>query len=81
MSTALTLRVPESSKLPDNDQYTNRFHVKSASSNALYVIAQNKSGRWWACSCPGWVRHKACKHLKTLALPCHYVAREITGGK
>lgn len=33
--------------LPDNDRYTNRFEVKSESSNRLYIVAQNKStGEW-----------------------------------
>lgn len=78
MSDRMTLRIPPSAKLPDNAQYTNRFHVKSQSSNSLYVIAQHKTSRWWGCSCPGWIRHKHCKHLKTLALPGHHTPKEIS---
>ena len=62
-------RPPGSHLLPDNSQYTNRFEIKSQSSDAIYTIAQSKSGRWWACSCLGWIRHKRCKHLDALGLP------------
>lgn len=64
-------------KLPDNAQYTNRFEIRSSSSNRIYVIAQSKSGRWWACSCPGWIRHKDCKHLRALGLAGNYAPQEI----
>ncbi len=53
-------------KLPDNAQYKNRFEIPSASSNRLYVIAQNKKTNQWSCSCPGWIRHRKCKHLTSL---------------
>ena len=66
---ALVLRLPASKNLPDNSHFTHRFEIKSSSSNRVYVVAQSKSGRWWACSCPGWIRHKHCKHLSTLGLP------------
>jgi len=62
-------RPPGSAILPDNSQYTNRFEIKSQSSNAIYTVAQSKSGRWWSCSCPGWIRHRKCKHLTALGLP------------
>ena len=62
-------RPPGSIVLPDNTQYTNRFEIKSQSSNAIYTVAQSKSGRWWSCSCPGWIRHRKCKHLTALGLP------------
>ena len=68
-------------KLPDNKQWCNRFEVHSESSNRVYTIAQNKTGRWWACSCPGWIRYKRCKHLTTLALPGHHQPFELTGVK
>ncbi len=56
--------------LPDNAQWTNRFHIRSATTDSLYTIAQHKSGRHWACSCRGWIRHRKCKHLNGLGLPC-----------
>jgi hypothetical protein len=62
-------RPPGSIVLPDNSQYTNRFEIKSQSSDAIYTVAQSKTGRWWACSCLGWIRHKKCKHLDALGLP------------
>lgn len=80
MSTELTLpngaRVPA---LPDNDKWTNRFNVRSASSDRLYVVAQHKDGRHWGCDCPGWRRHRKCKHLLEMGLPAKEVPHEITG--
>lgn len=55
--------------LPDNSQYTNRFNVRSETSNSLYVVAQNKQKRHWSCSCRGWIRHRKCKHLTACGLP------------
>ncbi|MDQ0109107.1 hypothetical protein [Chitinophaga terrae (ex Kim and Jung 2007)] len=64
-----TIYVRPDMALPDNDQWQHRFNVKSESSNRLYVISQNKKGRHWACSCPGWKAHRTCKHLSVLGLP------------
>ena len=64
--------------LPDNSQYTNRFESKSASSNRVYVVAQHKTSRWWACSCPGWICRRSCKHLKALGLPVAQQPYEVT---
>ena len=50
MATQNTITLRPGQKLPDNHQWTNRFYVKSASSDKLYTVAQNKSGRWWGCS-------------------------------
>lgn len=82
--TALVIRAPQSSRLPDNAQYTNRFEIHSSSSDRVYTVAQSKANGWWACSCPGWIRHKSCKHLQALGLPGHYTPFEATlpaGGK
>lgn len=86
MTTALVLRVnvPQDRRLPDNAQYTNRFKIKSESSDRLYTIAQSKTGLWWGCSCPGWVSRKNCKHLRELGLPGQHRPFEATlpaGGK
>jgi hypothetical protein len=81
MADKIKLWIPEDKKLPDNAAYTNRFHVKSQSSNSLYVVAQSKSGRWWSCSCPGWIRWKKCKHLAAMALPAYQKPMEIDNGK
>lgn len=64
--------------LPDNTQYTNRFEIHSETSSRVYVIAQSKSGRWWSCSCPGWIRHRNCKHLKALGLPGQQQPMEVS---
>jgi hypothetical protein len=66
--------------LADNTQYTNRFDFASASGN-VYRIAQNISGRWWACSCPAWKFNKGgkrdCKHLRDFGLPGSYQSFEV----
>ena len=52
--------------LPDNDRYKNRFEIKSETSTRIYTISQVKKDNTWACSCPGWIRFRKCKHLKSL---------------
>lgn len=52
-----------SNLLPDNERWTNRFQVKSGSSERLYIIAQQRTDGVWGCSCPGWRHHRRCKHL------------------
>jgi hypothetical protein len=75
---ALTvIRIPRGSKLPDNDQWTNRFEIPSGSSDRVYTIAQNKTKRHWGCDCMGWRGHRNCRHLKNLGLPCHEVPFEV----
>jgi hypothetical protein len=64
-----TLYVTRKMLLPDNSQWRYRFHIESESSNRLYVVAQHKDKKHWACSCPGWKRHRHCKHLQALGLP------------
>lgn len=70
MGNLAIVRKPAGSKtLPDNAAYTNRFEIRSQSSDSIYIVAQSKTGRWWSCGCFGWIRHKHCKHLKSLQLP------------
>jgi hypothetical protein len=52
--------------LPDNRDWTNRFEIRSESSHRLYTVAQKKADGTWGCSCPGWKRHRTCKHLNTM---------------
>jgi len=52
--------------LPDNQQYTNRFEVHSETSDRVYTMAQRKSSGQWCCSCPGWIRHRHCKHISAV---------------
>lgn len=59
--------IPGAVKLPENASWKNRFEIKSATSNRLYVVAQRKTSGEWCCSCPGWIRHRHCKHLRTIA--------------
>lgn len=63
--------------LPDNDQWQNRFQIKSESSTRLYTVAQRKSDLSWGCACMGWKRHRHCKHLDRL-MPA---LRQIGGQK
>lgn len=73
---ALKIRVPASALLPDNAQWTHRIEIKSASSDRVYVISQNKARRHWGCSCPGWCHRRKCKHLDALGLPAFEKAHE-----
>jgi hypothetical protein len=62
---------PGTIKLADNAQWTNRFEIRSESSNRVYVVSQNKAGRHWGCSCMGWIRYRHCKHLAALGIPAN----------
>ena len=75
---ALNLAIRSEDRLPDNGQWTNRFTVKSQSSNQLYIVAQNKGKRHWGCGCKGWIYHRTCKHLSALGLPSHERPMEVT---
>jgi hypothetical protein len=55
-----------SSLKPDNRDYTNRFTVKSTSSSSVYLVSQRQGSGQWCCSCPGWIHHRKCKHLKDI---------------
>lgn len=63
---ALALRDIGADPLPENAQWKNRMHIRSESSDRLYVVAQNKATKQWACSCMGWKRWRTCKHLTTM---------------
>lgn len=49
--------------LPDSDRYKHRMEIRSQSSTRLYVVSWDTATRAWACKCPGWIRHRHCKHL------------------
>ena len=71
MPNIVKIRLPNDSvSLPPNDQWTNRFEVRSSSSNRKYVIAQNKKKGHFGCSCPSYRVRRYCKHLKALNIPC-----------
>jgi len=67
----------KSSGLEDNTQWTNRFEVRSESSDRVYIVSQHKEKRHWGCSCPGWRTRRKCKHLTTLGLPILEEPHEI----
>jgi hypothetical protein len=78
MSTTIPiLRVPLTALLPDRADWTNRFGICSSPSDRGHVIAQNKSGRYWGCSCQSWSRHRTCGHLTALRLPSFEKAYEV----
>lgn len=63
------LTVPFDVMLPDAGDWTNRFRIKSETSNRLYIVAQHKKKGHFGCSCPGWRAYRHCKHLKTMGIP------------
>ena len=65
------LKAPQGMRLPDTDQWTNRFKIHSQTSNRVYTIAQHKKKRHWGCSCPKWRTLRRCKHLEEIGLPTH----------
>lgn len=76
----VNLEVPSEYRLPDNDQWTNRFKIRSASSNRIYIVAQHKTKKHFGCSCPGWIFNKKriCKHIRALGLPGGYTPVQLT---
>ncbi len=63
--------------LPKNDQWENRFEIRSESSNRIYVISQNIKKRHWGCSCPSWRVRRSCKHLAAVGLPAFEKPYEV----
>jgi hypothetical protein len=57
--------------LPDNEQWEHRFKIKSSTSNKMYTVSHHKTKHHWGCDCPGWKRHRKCKHLEAMGLPTH----------
>jgi hypothetical protein len=70
-TTGIQIHVPSQNKLPDDAQWENRFEIRSETSDRKYVVSQNKTKRFWGCSCMGWRRYRTCKHLNALSLPAH----------
>ena len=75
-TSAITIHVPSAMRLPDNAQWTNRFDIRSSSSDRVYTIAQNKGKRFWGCSCMGWKRYRHCHHLREMGIPADMVPFE-----
>jgi len=74
---AITLYIPPQDRLPENGQWINRFEIRSSSSNRVYVVAQNKTKRHWACSCPSYRTRRFCRHLAALSLPAGERPHEV----
>lgn len=69
MANEIEIRRPQGSKpLPENAQWKNRFEIRSASSNRVYIVAQNKDSGHWGCSCPGYLSNRKCKHLISVGI-------------
>jgi len=77
-NSGIVIRIDHNVALPDNDQWYNRFEVRSESSNRVYIIAQHKKKKHWGCSCPGWKAHRKCKHLAALNLLNYEEPHEVT---
>lgn len=63
-------------RLPNSKDWVYRREVISASSGRVYIIAKNRNSGIWGCSCPGWINHRRCKHLRALGkleLQCEVV--------
>ena len=63
------IRVPQSMSLPDKGVWRYRFNIPSETTDRLYKVAQHKEKKYWGCSCPGWKKHRHCKHLRNIGLP------------
>lgn len=74
----LEIYVQRGVALPDNNQWQHRFEIRSETSNRIYIIAQHKDKKHWACSCPGWKRFRKCKHLDSIGLPNYEKPYEAT---
>lgn len=68
MSDIVKINIPTGDILPDKKLWTNRFEIRSESSNRVYIIAQHIEKQHWGCSCPGWKIHRKCKHLAAIGL-------------
>lgn len=77
MPLPILYKPPGSVALPDNKLWENRFQIRSATSNRIYIIAQNIQKRHWGCSCMAWKRFRYCKHLEALGLPGNEKPHEI----
>ena len=67
----ISVTVRKAEALPDNKLWKNRFEIRSASSDRVYIVAQSIDKGHMGCSCPGWRRYRTCKHLSALGLPGH----------
>ena len=73
-----TLYIPgDALALPDNDKWQFRFEIHSETSNRVYVIAQNRRKKHWACSCMAWKRYRHCKHLSAIGVPNYEKPYEV----
>lgn len=78
------LCIPRGSvRLRDNDQWTNRFEIRSETSDRVYILAQHKKKKHWGCSCPSYRVRRTCKHLEAIGLPANETPHEaqLTEGR
>jgi len=47
------------------DQWVQRWTVRSETSNAEYTVARHRDGHI-ACNCRGWLSHRKCKHATAI---------------
>jgi len=85
MTTALTVQSIAKSingnLLPDNKTHRMRMEIRSESSNRIYIVSQRLSNSQYECSCPGWIRHRNCKHLTAMKPALQQITKLLDGVK
>ena len=61
----------------DNEVWVQRHEIVDAETAAVYLIAQHRKKRHWACSCSDYQKKLRCKHLTSLKLPVGKIPYEI----
>ena len=62
-------RIEGAELLSPSDMYRIRFNIPSSDGNRAYTVALCAKGvnaGKWQCGCPGWIRHRNCKHMREM---------------
>lgn len=68
---------------PDSDRYKFGFGVASSSSTRIYKISFDAApgALYWVCSCPGYITHGDCKHLRACGLRGRQYGKQLDFAK
>lgn len=66
--------------LEDGAGWQNRFEIPG-STGRVYRIAQRTTDKTWGCSCPGWIHHRTCKHIKAMQDVLEIIGRVYPNGQ